>query len=556
MRSGRAEQIRMATPPVARPCLPAAGAVPLDALPLAGAILADGGARPIVVARNPACLLPDAALDEGGAIARAVMALLAEPAGAPSRSFRWRDGDGVAARHFEVHLARIDAAIAAPACFLSLIDRTAEVESARSLRAELNHDSLTGLPNRAAFAEMIDAIVAGGGRHAVLLVDLARFGRINSSLGGMTGDEVIITVARRLLGTVRAGDRVARVGGDEFGMLVRLGDRQEEAMEAARRIRRTLAAPFRLGKFEVGLECAIGFALSSEAVDGEEIVRNAQLALKRAKASGRIEVHHPGEGASARYRLDIESELRRAIEQNELTLAFQPIVDLASDRTTGFEALARWHHPVRGPIEPGEFIPVAEEAGLIVPLGRWALDTALATLAAWERAAGGALPVSMSVNVSAIQLARDDVPGTIAGLLARYRLAGERLTVELTESAIVQDPERTGRALAALKALDVRIAMDDFGTGYSNLSYLRRLPIDILKIDRSFVTGMLADRDKVAIVRAILSLADALGKTTTAEGIETIELGHTLAALGCTRGQGYHFARPLPADAALAYLQK
>jgi diguanylate cyclase (GGDEF)-like protein len=476
-------------------------------------------------------------------------------------SFDWRDGDAVSGRHFCVTIAPL-APVAGypPRCLLSLIDRTSEIESARSLRAELLHDSLTGLPNRSAFAEAVDEMVERGeGRgHAVLLVDLSRFSRVNESLGAMAGDEVIITVARRLISTLRAGDLLARVGGDEFGVLVKVGDRPDEAVVAARRIQQVLAAPFRLARFEIGLECAIGCALVGqeqvgEQAGGEEMVRNAQLALKRAKASGRIEVHNNGEAACARYKLDIETELRRAIEQDELHLAYQPIVDLGANRVVGFEALSRWNHPLRGPIDPAEFIPVAEEAGLIVPLGRWALDRALATLAVWDKRAGGKVPLNMSVNVSAIQLARDDVPGVIAGTLAAHGITGDRLTIELTESAIVLDPERTTRALQALKALNVRVAMDDFGTGYSSLSYLRKLPIDILKIDRSFVSGMLADRDKVAIVRAVLSLADALGKQTTAEGIETIELSQTLAALGCTHGQGYFYAQPLLPDAAFDY---
>jgi diguanylate cyclase (GGDEF)-like protein len=389
----------------------------------------------------------------------------------------------------------------------------------------------------------------------VLLVDLSRFSRINESLGGVAGDEVIITVARRLISTLRAGDLLARVGGDEFGILMRLANGPDDAAAAARRIQSVLTTPFRLARFEVGLECAIGCAMVGEELttSGEELVRNAQFALKRAKSTGRVEVHHPGEAALACYKLDLETELRRAIDQGDLRLAYQPIIDLAQNRLTGFEALARWTHHARGAIDPAEFIPVAEEAGLIVPLGRWALDTALATLAGWDKAAGGPVPLTMSVNVSAIQLARDDVPGVIAAALATHGIAGERLTIELTESAIVQDPERTTRALQALKALNVRVAMDDFGTGYSSLSYLRRLPIDNLKIDRSFVSGMLADRDKVAIVRAVLSLADALGKTTTAEGVETIELSQTLAALGCSHGQGYFYAAPLSAEAAGQY---
>ncbi|WP_419826297.1 putative bifunctional diguanylate cyclase/phosphodiesterase [Sphingomonas sp.] len=538
----------------------AVGATLLAALPIAAALVLDEADGPRLLAGNDAFAAirhstpsADAMLRPDQPIGRAARALLAEDRCDSMRTLRWNDGDAVSGRHYTVTLSRMDRPLGVRVCFVSLIDRTAEVESARSLRAELSHDSLTGLPNRAFFAEAVEDIVAGGGHYAVLLVDLARFSRVNESLGVMAGDETIITVARRLLSTLRRGDLLARVGGNEFGVLVKINDRAE-ALVSAERIRSVLAAPFRLSRFEIGLECAVGCALSGASESGEELVRHAQLALKRAKATGRVEVHSSGEAAGARYRLDIETELRRAIESDQLSLAFQPIVHLARDRMTGFEALARWTHAERGIIEPSEFIPVAEETGLIVPLGRWALDRALATLARWDEAAGRPLAVAMSVNVSAIQLSRDDVPTLIAGLLAKHGLAGERLTVELTESAIVQDPERTSRALNALKALNVRIAMDDFGTGYSSLAYLRRLPIDILKIDRSFVSGMLADRDKVAIVRAVLSLADALGKHTTAEGVETVELSQTLAALGCTHGQGYLYAAPLEPDDAFAYL--
>ena len=538
----------------------------LDALPIAAAVLMDEGDGRLTVG---SCNRRYAALDASRP-GNQPLSIAASPGmgrhlhdffRAPDSEIRfdWRDGDQVSGRHFQACISPLQPIPGAKArCLLTLVDRTAEIENARSLRAELLHDSLTGLPNRSAFTEAVDEVMdAGdGARHAVLLVDLSRFSRINESLGGVAGDEVIITVARRLISTLRAGDLLARVGGDEFGILLRLSNGSDDAAAAARRIQSVLSSPFRLARFEVGLECAIGCAMvGDEQTSGEELVRNAQFALKRAKTSGRVEVHHPGEAACARYKLDLETELRRAIDQGDLTLAYQPIVDLGANRITGFEALARWYHPVRGTIDPGEFIPVAEEAGLIVPLGRWALDTALATLAKWDAISGKPVPLSMSVNVSAIQLARDDVPGVIAAALATHGIDGSRLTIELTESAIVQDPERTTRALQALKGLNVRVAMDDFGTGYSSLSYLRKLPIDNLKIDRSFVSGMLQDRDKVAIVRAVLSLADALGKTTTAEGVETIELSQTLAALGCSHGQGYFYAMPLTADEAQDYWQ-
>jgi diguanylate cyclase (GGDEF)-like protein len=442
---------------------------------------------------------------------------------------------------------------------LTLLDRTAEVENERSLRAEMLHDSLTGLPNRVSFNESVEASIeqenSGGAAFAVLVVDLTRFSRVNECMGSLAGDELIITVARRLVSALRTGDLLARLGGDEFGILLRLTDGPGDALHAARRIQATLSTPFRLCDLEIRIDCAVGCALMSDRISiSEDLVRNAQFALKRAKISRRVEVYQPGEVVVARRRFSLETELRRAIERDELLLAYQPLIDLQTGRVAGFEALARWQHPERGEISPVEFIPVAEESGLIVPLGRWALSSAMTTLADWDRVAGRPLPVYVGVNVSAVQLHRDDITAAVRSALEDSGLSGNRLTLELTESCIIADPERAMRVLSSLKEFTTKIAMDDFGTGYSSLAYLQRLPIDILKIDRSFVTGMLADRDSVAIVRAVLSLADALGMATTAEGIETVELAQTLSALGCSLGQGFYFARPLSPPDAYAYL--
>jgi EAL domain-containing protein (putative c-di-GMP-specific phosphodiesterase class I) len=270
--------------------------------------------------------------------------------------------------------------------------------------------------------------------------------------------------------------------------------------------------------------------------------------------SARVEFYQPSALVAARRHFIIETELRRAIERDDLSMAFQPIMSLRTSKVVGFEALARWKHPVMGVIAPDEFIEVAEESGLIVPLGRWALDNALKTLRIWDLAAGSRLPVSMAVNLSAIQIARDDVAQFVETGLRDHGIQGSRLTIELTESAIIADPERAERALSALKRCNAMVAMDDFGTGFSNLAALQRLPIDMLKIDRSFVTGMIGDSDKVAIVRAILSLAEALGMSTTAEGIETPELADTLSGLGCVTGQGYLYAEPMTADEAFSFV--
>ncbi|WP_458388203.1 putative bifunctional diguanylate cyclase/phosphodiesterase [Sphingomonas sp. F9_3S_D5_B_2] len=469
----------------------------------------------------------------------------------------FRDGEGIGSRYLRVKLAPLPRRDEAqPRCLLSVVDRTVEVQAERTLRAEMLRDSLTGLPNRLAFTEAVEHAGNAASRdlqHAVLVVDMRRFSRINESMGSLAGDELLITFARRLILALRAGDVLARTGGNEFGVLVSLRRGIADALKAAERIQQVLSTPFKISDLEIKVECAIGLALMSAGQDSEELFRNAQLAVKQAKVEGRPQVYEPKQSTEARRRFSIETELRRALDKDELKLFYQPLIDLRSGRVAGFEALARWSHEDRGEISPSEFIPVAEESGLILQLGRWAMDKAAQTLADWDREVGEKLPLYVGVNLSAIQVARDNIADVVASALRSSGLTGDRLTLELTESSIVQDPARATRVFDALKALDATVAMDDFGTGYSSLAYLQRLPIDVLKIDKSFVTGMMVDPDAVAIVRAVLSLAEALGMSTTAEGIETVELATTLATLGCASGQGYYFARPLESQAALDY---
>jgi diguanylate cyclase (GGDEF)-like protein len=475
----------------------------------------------------------------------------------PADELDFRDGEGVAAQYFRVKLAPLpDGKSKLRQCLLSVVDRTVEVQAERTLRAEMLRDSLTGLPNRLAFTEAVEKAgerVARDLEHAVLVVDMLRFSRINESMGSLAGDELLITFARRLILALRGGDVLARTGGNEFGVLVSLRRGIEDALKAAERIQQVMAAPFKLSELEIRVECAIGVALMNAGQDPEELFRNAQFAVKQAKLAGKPQVYEPKQATEARRRFSIETELRRALDKDQLKLFYQPLINLKSGEVAGFEALARWTHDDRGEISPTEFIPVAEESGLILQLGRWAMDKAAQTLADWDRETGEKLPLYVGVNLSAIQVARDNIAEVVADALRSSGLSGDRLTLELTESSIVQDPARATRVFDALKALDATVAMDDFGTGYSSLAYLQRLPIDVLKIDRSFVSGMMIDPDSVAIVRAVLSLADALGMSTTAEGIETVELATTLATLGCASGQGYYFAKPLEADAALEY---
>jgi diguanylate cyclase (GGDEF)-like protein len=493
---------------------------------------------------------------EGGAFIRA---FLSDPAGAPDER-QLSDGEGAIGRVFTLKLAPLaPAADGSPRCLLSAVDRTPEVQAERTLRGEMLRDSLTGLPNRLAFSEAIERVETAeksDDQHAVLVVDLLRFSRINESLGALAGDELLMTFARRLIMALRTGDVLARTGGNEFGILLTLKRGVAEALSAAERIKDVMRAPFRISDLEFRVECAIGLAMMTPEQDGEELFRHAQFAVKQAKLAGQPQIYEPNKATEARRRFSIETELRRAIEKDQLDLYYQPLVSLRTGEVTGFEALARWVHEDRGEIGPTEFIPVAEESGLILSLGRWAMDRATRALAEWDRQAGRALPLYVAVNLSAHQVARDDVPSFVEAALRDTGLDGSRLTLELTESSIVQDPGRATRVFHGLKALDTTLAMDDFGTGYSSLAYLQRLPIDVLKIDKSFVSGMMTDPDSVAIVRAVLSLAEALGMSTTAEGIETVELATTLAALGCASGQGYYFAEPLIAGETVDFWRK
>lgn len=471
--------------------------------------------------------------------------------------FRVDFGDVVDGRHYLATLARL---IRNPEqrCILALVDQTAELRTEHNLRREMLTDSLTGLPNRAGFSDRLETLIedpATRDRYAVLVIDLDRFSRVNACLGSMAGDELLITVARRLKGALRAQDVLARTGGDEFAILLTLEDGAIDADHVSKRIFGALATPFRLSDFEIRVACSIGIAFgAAEIDDAEELIRHAQFAVKRSKVTGKSEAYQTQAFDIAREQFGIETALRRAIERGQMRLCYQPIVDLATGKLVAFESLARWRGDDGTEYSPNDFIPVAEESGLIVPLGRWAIQEAAATLAGWDARLGGDCAIKLAVNLSAIQLQRDTIAPIVQAALDCNGLSGQRFTLELTESALVSDPDRIATIMHALKALGTTIAMDDFGTGYSNLAYLQKLPIDVLKIDRSFVTGMLADRDKIAIVRAILSLAQALGMQTTAEGIETTELSQTLAALGCTFGQGYFYARPLEADAAYAML--
>jgi cyclic di-GMP phosphodiesterase Gmr len=471
----------------------------------------------------------------------------------------WQSPDPVNKRELEISIARFGAE--GTMILLSMVDRTAEATSRLNLRREMLSDSLTGFCNRTGFEEEIEARIEALSEngsdlaYAIILIDLARFSRINESAGAMVGDELIITVARRLNSRTRSNEILCRLGGNEFALFVQLGDDCSDVRRIANRLMDAFATPCQLSSLEIQVDCAAAAAIGSVGSDDPmDTLRHAQIALKKAKHTKAFELYTPGTVDTARRRFSMETDLRRALQMGELELHYQPLVDLDTGSLSGFEALARWHHPDLGAISPVDFIPVAEESGLIVPLGRWALEEAAKTIALWDSRLSGDQDFRISVNMSAVQIQRDDVVEAVSAALRGAKIPGNRLTLELTESAFINDPIGAKLLLDNLKALDTNLAMDDFGTGYSNLAYLQQLPIDVLKIDRSFVSEMMVNKDKRAIVRTVLSLARALGMKTTAEGIESSEISEVLRRLGCSVGQGYYFARPMTGEAAYAFL--
>ena len=444
------------------------------------------------------------------------------------------------------------------------------------------HDALTGLPNRARLrdrlAAALDAATAAGHpeRVAVLLLDLDGFKLVNDTAGHAVGDALLVAVAERLLGATRGSDLVARLGGDEFAVLLTNVGGEEDAVAVAERAVRSLARPFAVHGTSATVGASVGVARGGGREPGPEgkgdvgaalavapvdaVLRDADLALYVAKARGRgrAVVYAPAMHAAAIERVTLEEALRRGLARGEFRLAYQPIVDLATGALIGAEALVRWWHPERGLVAPADFVPLAEETGLIVPLGRWVLEEACRQAATWRSAAaaaGGDAPrLTVGVNVSGRQLARPELVDEVRAALAGSGLPADRLVLELTESTVIQHPEAARERLAALKALGVRLAIDDFGTGYSALSYLRQFPIDVLKIDKSFVGDVAEGGQPAALAAAIVALGDALSLRTVAEGVESAAQATVLAELGCPLAQGYHFGRPVDAATIAALL--
>jgi diguanylate cyclase (GGDEF)-like protein/PAS domain S-box-containing protein len=439
---------------------------------------------------------------------------------------------------------------------VTLRDVTERRQLERELTHQAFHDSLTGLANRVLFTDRLAHALARGARDdsvvGVLFIDLDDFKVVNDTLGHAIGDQLLVAVAERISGALRTDDTAARLGGDEFAALIENVRHPDAVEQTAERVLAALAEPFMLGGEALYAVASIGITMTPEADNADELLRQADLALYVAKGAGK--------GRWRRYqsdlhdamveRLELRSALDHAVKEGHFLLHYQPIVDLATDEAIGFEALVRWYHPVRGTIAPDEFIEVAEESGLIVPIGRWVLEQALQTFGQWRRILEPGRLHYISVNVSVRQFR---TPGFVEAVRSALRFADvppQALMLEITETLLMRDDEQIWSDLAELRELGVRVAIDDFGTGYSSLGYLRQRPIDVVKIDKSFIDDMVESTQQRALVAGIVGLA----KTVVAEGIETTDHRDQLVALGCPLGQGYLFSRPVSATEALTWL--
>ncbi|HUQ48411.1 MAG TPA: EAL domain-containing protein [Gemmatimonadaceae bacterium] len=419
------------------------------------------------------------------------------------------------------------------------------------------HDALTGLPNRSLFTERLRHAMRRAARHpddlfAVLFLDLDRFKDVNDNLGHFAGDELLRAVARRLEACLRPEDTVARLSGDEFAILLESITEASDAGRVAERIEEALSFPINLAGSEVLTSASMGIVTSSMAHDQpEQILRSADMAMYRAKAAGRAryEMFDRTMHTDALARLQLETDLRRAVELGEFRLHYQPLVSLKTGRVTGLEALVRWEHPSRGLVHPGDFIPIAEETGLIVPMGRWVLDEACRQMKEWHHSHPRTEPLTIGVNLSAKQFSQPDIVDQIRSAITSSGISPGCLRIEITESAIIDKGTSSANVLQKIRDLGVQIYLDDFGTGYSSLSYLHGLPIDAIKIDRAFVSNMDTDEKNLRLVRTILTLAEIVGVRAEAEGISTAEQLRELRSLNCDQGQGYLFSAPITIEA-------
>ncbi|HZI17787.1 MAG TPA: EAL domain-containing protein [Pyrinomonadaceae bacterium] len=433
------------------------------------------------------------------------------------------------------------------------VSRRKQVEE--KLYHDAFHDTLTGLPNRALFMDRLRLAVGRAARakkylFAVLFLDLDRFKNVNDSLGHTVGDRLLVAIARRLEKCLRHIDTIARFGGDEFAVLVEGVEDANDAVRLAERLQREVITPINVGGLEVFTSASIGIALSSTGYElPEDVLRDADTAMYRAKAAGkaRHEIFDTAMHDRAVALLQLENDLRRAVERDEFAIHYQPIVSLSDGRVRGFEALVRWHHPERGLVTPAEFISVAEETGLIIPLGLWVLRESCRQMARWQTMFPATRALTLSVNISGNQFMQPDLVEQVRRVLRETGFDPHRLQLEITESSVIENTETVTAMLVQLRALGIRLSMDDFGTGYSSLSYLHRFPIHTLKIDRSFVSGCGASEDN-EIVRTIIMLARNMGMEVVAEGVETREQLASLRDLSCEYAQGFLFSHPLDAE--------
>lgn len=439
-------------------------------------------------------------------------------------------------------------------------DITARKQVEEQLLHDAFHDQLTGLANRALFMERLEHAISLTKRRedylfAVLFLDLDRFKVINDSLGHMIGDQLLIAISRRLENCLRSGDTIARLGGDEFAILLENIKDDSYPKSIAERIQKELMLPFNLSGHEVFAGVSIGIAMSTTGYDrGSDLMRDADTAMYHAKAQDTLAARHQVFDNAMHIRavalLQLETDLRRAVRSGEFQLHYQPIVSLQTGKITGFEALLRWQHPQRELISPAEFIPVAEETGLIIPIGWWVLWEACRQMRAWHLQFPLNSPLTISVNISGKQFSQPDLIKNIEKILRETGLDARSLKLEITESVLMENAKSAAAMLVQLQNLGIRLSIDDFGTGYSSLSYLRRFPINTLKIDRSFINSVDINIEEIEIIRAVVALAGNLGMDVVAEGVETQKQMYQLQALKCDFGQGYYFSKPLDSQTA------
>ncbi len=443
---------------------------------------------------------------------------------------------------------------------LVVTDIDEQVNYRTELLHQASHDALTGLANRSLLNERLERALVRAGRNdeqmAIVLIDLDRFKDVNDSLGHAVGDQLLNAVAAKISACVRDVDTLARTGGDEFALILVEQASDQDVLVAMGRILSAVSGQYQVAGHELHVSCGIGASLyPRDGRDAGTLLKNADAAMYRAKEGGRnrFQLYQKEINVRLDQRLSLETKLRHALERQELLLHYQPQISLDSGAIVGVEALLRWRHPELGLVSPDRFIAIAEDTGLIVPIGEWVLASACAQAQSWREA--GLPQLRMAVNISARQFRHKGLADAIRRVLAQTGLDAGLLEVEITESMAMHDPEETLRLLGALKECGLRIALDDFGTGFSSLSYLKRFPIDVLKIDQSFVRGIVVDRHDAAIARTVIGLARSLDLKTIAEGVETAEQGGLLRTWTCDDAQGYHFSLPLPAENATEMLR-